>query len=178
MACLLLLVYLATWLHNSSAASVAAHLEYDIDWRDVALQGLSEVATGVGGGASALAVAWGLAGGTGRAFGGGTKWMGLDPVVPVTSPPLLESIASFYGCPSSLSITWTLLLRPLGLTMGGTMAGFLVLTDSISRVHCWCILQILVVITDPCSCWCDLRETAAGQHGLRQPLAQSEEDGF
>lgn len=62
------------------------------------VQGLSDVTTGVGGGASALALAWGLAGGGVRAGGGAGKWLGLDPVVPVTSTDLMHSISTFYGC--------------------------------------------------------------------------------
>ncbi len=61
-------------------------------------QGLTDLSTGVGGGASALALAWGQAGGGSRAGGAGGKWLGLDPVVPVTSVDLMHSISSFYGC--------------------------------------------------------------------------------
>lgn len=42
---------------------------------------------------------WGARGGGTRGReGGGGKWAGLDPVVPVTTPELLNSVASFYGC--------------------------------------------------------------------------------
>lgn len=40
---------------------------------------------------------WGTRGGGTRGREGG-KWAGLDPVVPVINPDLLNSIASFYGC--------------------------------------------------------------------------------
>lgn len=42
---------------------------------------------------------WGTRGGGTRGReGGGGKWAGLDPVVPVTSRDLLNSVAAFYGC--------------------------------------------------------------------------------
>lgn len=40
---------------------------------------------------------WGVRGGGGRGRDTGGRFKGLDPVVPVTDPEILSSIADFYG---------------------------------------------------------------------------------
>ena len=48
--------------------------------------------------APAASGGWGTRGGGSRGREGSGRWGGLDPVVPVTSPDLLSSVAAFYGC--------------------------------------------------------------------------------
>mmetsp|Transcript_15201 Transcript_15201/g.36163 ORF Transcript_15201/g.36163 Transcript_15201/m.36163 type:complete len:1022 (+) Transcript_15201:100-3165(+) len=56
-------------------------------------------------------VQWGARGGGGRNREGGGKWEGMDPILPVSDPEILDSIYDFYGLQESFPLRTQLITR-------------------------------------------------------------------